>query len=140
MKYLAEWAIARLQVEAGYRIEALQKGSNGPGQSSNGSTSQHSEAKSHVVEIGRYPCASRGHHGELCVSSEGVKYISAVRKRILWELRFDETKIMNKVGAGEGLLFVDTDDDEYLVSGLKARNEVFTQIVGYSGLRWQVAG
>jgi hypothetical protein len=28
-------------------------------------------------------------------------------------------------------------DEEYEVYGLKARDEVFTQIIGYSGLRWQ---
>ncbi len=47
---------------------------------------------------------------------------------------------MEKVRSGAVLRFVDTSDEEFRVSGLKLRNEVFTQIVGYSGLRWRVSG
>lgn len=94
----------------------------------------------YVANLGKYHCTSRNHHGDLCVSSEGVKFISAIRKNVLWEVRFDETRLLQKVGAGEGLLFVNTEGEEFRVSGLERRNEVFTQIVGYSGLRWQVSG
>ena len=48
--------------------------------------------------------------------------------------------MLQKVGAGDGMLFVTTEGENYRVAGLKLRNEVFTQIIGYSGLRWQVTG
>lgn len=47
---------------------------------------------------------------------------------------------MEKVGGGEGLRFVGDGGEKFRVGGLRHRNEVFTQIVGYSGLRWRVAG
>ena len=96
--------------------------------------------KGYVANLGKYHCTSRNHHGDLYVGSDAVKYISAVRKNLLWEVRFDEIKLLQKVGTGEGLLFVHTDGEEFRVSGLKLRNEVFTQIIGYSGLKWQVSG
>lgn len=97
----------------------------------------------YIADLGKYHCTSRNHHGDLCISSEGAKYISAVRKNLLWEVRYDDLKLLQKVGAGEtgvGLLFVDVNDEAFRVAGLKMRNEVFTQIIGYSGLRWQVSG
>ena len=47
---------------------------------------------------------------------------------------------MEKMGGEEGLRFVRTNGEEFRVGGLRHRNEVFTQIVGYSGLRWRVSG
>lgn len=93
-----------------------------------------------VVSLGKYHCTSGSHHGDLHVNSDSVKYISAVRKNLLWELRFQDVVLLQKVGAGEGLRFVNTQDAEFWVAGLKSRNEVFTQIIGYSGMRWQVSG
>ena len=137
----AEWAIARLQVEAGHRIEAMRKAGVELSQDHRDEKSAGEDSNErNVANLGKYHCTSRNHHGDLCVSSVGVKYVSAVRKNLLWEVRFDDVKLLEKVGTGEGLLFVDTNDEEFRVSGLKLRNEVFTQIIGYSGLRWQVTG
>jgi len=96
--------------------------------------------KTCVANLGKYHCTSRNHHGDLHVSSEGVKYVSAVGKHLLWKVRFEQVKLMEKVRSGAVLRFVDTSDEEFRVSGLKHRNEVFTQIVGYSGLKWRVSG
>lgn len=94
----------------------------------------------YVANLGKYHCTSRSHHGDLHIDSLGVKFISAIRKTLLWEVRYDQLNLIQKVGAGEGLLFVDTEDEEMRVSGLEKRNEVFSQIIGYSRLRWQVSG
>ncbi|KAL8651975.1 MAG: hypothetical protein Q9226_004459 [Calogaya cf. arnoldii] len=138
----AEWAIARLQIEASYRTGAMQKGglesSEDYKQEGHGTTGE--KNMKYVANLGKYHCTSRNHHGDLCVSSEEVRFISAIRKNILWEVRFDEIKSLQKVGTGEGLLFVSTEGEDMRVSGLERRNEVFSQIVGYSGLRWQVSG
>ncbi|KAI4233027.1 MAG: hypothetical protein LQ349_004649 [Xanthoria aureola] len=138
----AEWAIARLQVEARYRTAAMQKAGLESSQDYKkaGNDSNADADMKYVANLGRYHCTTGNHHGELCVSSEGVRFISAIRKNVLWEMRFDALRLLQKVGTGEGLLFVSTEGDESRVSGLEQRNEVFTQIVGYSGLRWQVSG
>lgn len=96
--------------------------------------------KTCVSNLGKHNCTSRNHLGHLYVSSEGVKYVSAIRKHLLWEVRLEQLKLMEKVGGREGLRFVHTSEEEFRVSGLKLRDEVFTQIVGYSGLRWRVSG
>ncbi|KAL8682480.1 MAG: hypothetical protein Q9186_001427 [Xanthomendoza sp. 1 TL-2023] len=154
----AEWAIARLQLEASHRTAAMQKA----GLESNDDHHIEEEKEDdcskeveerdptgteggekkdiYIANLGKYHCTSRSHHGDLCINSIGVKYVSAIRKNLLWELRFDETRLIQKVGAGEGLLFVHSEGEEFRVSGLKMRNEVFTQILGYSGLKWQVSG
>ncbi|KAL8869908.1 MAG: hypothetical protein Q9174_003920 [Haloplaca sp. 1 TL-2023] len=129
----AEWAIARLQVEARHRTEALRK-------EDLDSKQRPQQNESFTADLGRYACSSGNHHGNLHVSAEGVQYISAGRKKLLWEIRFENVKLIQKIGAGDGLVLVHNTDEVFRVSGLKLRNEVFTQIVGYSGLRWQVSG
>lgn len=142
MNSAAEWAIARLQAEARYRTAAMQKAGLESSQDyeKEGNDSDAEADMRYVANLGKYHCTTGNHHGELCVSSEGVKFVSAIRKNVLWEMRFDALKLLQKVGTGEGLLFVSTEGDESRVSGLEQRNEVFTQIIGYSGLRWQVSG
>lgn len=142
--YIAEWAIARLQAEASHRKEALRQadGSSGPNQEEKAVNNPNDpgEGQNQEVNLGNFHCTSQSHHGDLCVTSRGVKYKTAVRSHILWELRFDDLSMLQKVGAGEGLVFVLADGERYRVSGLKSRNEVFTQIIGYSDLRWQTTG
>ncbi|KAI4180440.1 MAG: hypothetical protein LQ348_005199 [Seirophora lacunosa] len=137
----AEWAIARLQVEAAHRKEALRQIS--PSRDPDGDEQADSESGNDgedEVSLGHFHCTSHSHHGDLCLTSKGVKYKTAVRSHVLWELHFDDITVLQKVGAGEGLLFVLASGEGHRVSGLKSRNEVFTQIIGYSGLRWQVTG
>ena len=42
--------------------------------------------------------------------------------------------------SGEDILFTTLDDEEYQVSALKLRDQVFTQIVAYSNIEWQITG
>lgn len=89
--------------------------------------------------IGKYHCTCQNHHGNLHVSSEGAHYVTAVRSNLLWKLRYDDCKTIRKE-SDSGLVFQLMDDTEFKVMGLAVRNEVFTQIIGYSALAWQVTG
>lgn len=40
-------------------------------------------------------------------------------------------------GQAEGLLFVDSDGIKHEVTDLKSRDLVFSQIIGYSNVRWR---
>ncbi len=93
-----------------------------------------------TIEIGKYHCTSQNHHGDMILTAEGVRYVTAVRSNVLWNLRYDNVKSIQKPTSGDGIQFVLMDDTEHKVMGLKQRNEVFTQIIGYSGLRWQATG
>jgi hypothetical protein len=42
--------------------------------------------------------------------------------------------------ADEDILFVDMENHEHRISALKRRDEVFNQIIGYSGIDWQITG
>lgn len=143
LPYKAEWAIARLQVEAAHRRDALRQVDPTPrlnGKQGVSNSDDSEDGQEHEVSLGQFHCTSQSHHGDLCVTSKGVKYKTAIRSHILWQLHFDDLTTLQKVGTGEGLLFVLSSGEGYRVSGLKSRNEVFTQIIGYSGLHWQVTG
>ena len=138
--YVAEWAIARLQAEARHSTDTMpQKPMKYDGNASDGKASS-SEAidGSHAAdEVGRYHCTYQSHHGDLQVSSTGACYVTAVRQNLLWKLRYDDCKTIRKA-SDSGLIFELMEDGEFMVTGLKLRDEVFTQIIGYSGLAWQV--
>lgn len=140
--HLAEWAIARLQVEARHTKKAVlpnnekDSGSHVDRDMKGASPNENNAS----VEIGKYHCTSQNHHGDLILTAEGVRYVTAVRSNLLWELRYDNVKTIQKSRSGDGVTFVLMDDTEHKVMGLKQRNEVFTQMIGYSGLVWQVTG
>ena len=96
------------------------------------------------TRVGRYHCTSQKLHGNLCISTEAVSFETHLTANEKWHLRYNELKSMQKIvgsstiSSGEDLLFVDLNDVEYRVSGLKLRDEVFTQIIGYSGVQWQI--
>lgn len=137
----AEWAIARLQVEARRSKDAMsQKHSQQEGSASDEKTSSKADDKADpAVEIGRYHCTCQSHHGELHVSSNGARYVTAVRSTLLWKLRYDHCRTIRKQ-SDSGLIFELMDASEFKVMGLALRNEIFTQIIGYSGVAWQVTG
>ena len=92
-----------------------------------------------AIDLGIYHCTCQSHHGNLHVSSKGARYVTAVRSNLLWTLRYDDCRTVRKQ-SDSGLIFELMDDSEYRVMGLAVRDEVFTQIIGYSGLAWQVTG
>ena len=137
----AEWAIARLQVEARISRKAM---SQEPPEVNSPSTRKRKSSKvdyqtQGTIDIGKYHCTCQSHHGDLHVKSNGAHYVTAVRSNLLWELRYDECRTIRKQSES-GLIFELMDDSEYRVMGLAVRDEVFTQIIGYSGLAWQVTG
>lgn len=138
---VAEWAIARLQVEAKHSRDAMRQQPSRAKDASDekvASSDGDSETES-AGNIGKYHCTCQNHHGNLHVSSEGAYYVTAVRSNLLWKLRYDDCKAIRKQ-SDSGLVFQLMDDSEFKVMGLGVRNEVFTQIIGYSGLAWQVTG
>lgn len=44
------------------------------------------------------------------------------------------------LGNNAELKFIDINDEEFVVSGVKNRDEVFTQIIGFSGQEWRKVG
>ena len=53
-----------------------------------------------VIEVGEYHCRCRDHIGKLCVTSEGVRFQTAVRSKELWKLGYEELKGIHKVSHG----------------------------------------
>lgn len=139
---VAEWAIARLQVEARHSKDAMPQKplpkSRDP-LDEGAKPSKPDDETAAAVDIGRYHCTCQNHHGELHVSSNGARYVTAIRSTLLWQLRYDNCKTIRKQ-SDSGLIFELMDDSEFKVMGLALRNEIFTQIIGYSGLAWQVTG
>lgn len=138
---LAEWAIARLQVEAMHSRDAMRQQTSHAKDASDEKVAPPDgdrETES-AGNVGKYHCTCQNHHGNLHVSSEAAHYVTAVRSNLLWKLRYDDCKTIRKE-ADSGLIFQLMDDREFKVMGLAVRNEVFTQIIGYSGLAWQVTG
>lgn len=139
--YVAEWAIARLQAEARHSTDGMpQKPIKNDGNASdNGASSSRAIDGSHTaVDVGRYHCKYQSHHGDLQVSSTGACYVTAVRSNLLWKLRYEDCKTIRKE-SDSGLSFELMKDGEFMVMGLTLRDELFTQIIGYSGLAWQVS-
>ena len=64
---------------------------------------------------------------------------TAIRSRTLWTLKWKDVSIISKARTEDGLRFEVGDEAKYSVDALKGRNELFTQIIGYSGLGWQVS-
>lgn len=73
------------------------------------------------------------------VKSNGVYYVTAVRSKLLWELRYDDCRTIRK-NPQSGLIFELMDNTEFRVMDLAVRDEVFTQIIGDSDLTWQGTG
>lgn len=44
------------------------------------------------------------------------------------------------MGSGQDILFIDGHGQSFLTANVVNRNEVFTQIIGYSNVHWQVIG
>ncbi len=150
-----QWAIARLQAEATQQLRAMPNHSDQPpanapfvGPARDPSILQPiSETKPSTAEatrVGRYHCIHQKRHGNLCLTTEAVSFEMHLTANEKWRLRYDELKSMQKIvgsstiSSGEDLLFVDMNDAKCQVSGLKLRDEVFTQIIGYSGVQWQI--
>ena len=96
------------------------------------------------LQLGRHHCTTKDlqdhlHHGHLCVTSRGVFFETAIRSKTLWTLKWDDVSAISKARTDEGLCFEVGNDTKYSVNSLEDRNVLFTQIIGYTGLSWQVS-
>ena len=133
-------------MEARQTIEAMRSGKVGGKDiksiSSNPQVND-DDAEQFELHIGRRHCTTKDqqghlHHGHLNVSSDRVMFETAIRSRTLWALRWNDVSTISKAGTEDGLCFEVGVEAKYSVEALKGRNELFTQIIGYSGLSWQV--
>ncbi|KAG8527407.1 uncharacterized protein KY384_007559 [Bacidia gigantensis] len=138
----SEWAIARIQAEAHWVIKEIHQGENSDNSRKENSVAETKEAD---INIGKYHCTTKDekgnlHHGNIYVTSKSVRFETAIRSHLLWELNFKDVFVISKSRTSEGLSFDTKDEEQYSVDALKGRNELFTQIIGYTGLSWQVSG
>ena len=93
--FTVKWAIARLQTKASYSTAGMRKAG----------------LDSRDDNLRNYHCTRRSHRGDLYLNSSGVKVISAIRKTLFWEVRFDQLRSIQKVSSGERLLFVSAQNE-----------------------------
>ncbi len=104
----AEWAIARLQAEAAFQLEAMQSAASGSNDdeestavdhvstANSGGSSMH-DREHPGTPIGRYHCTSRNRHGNLIVTTQDVSFKQHLTKDRSWRLRYDQMKAIQKV-------------------------------------------
>ncbi|KAJ9639957.1 hypothetical protein H2199_006190 [Coniosporium tulheliwenetii] len=99
------------------------------------------------VDFLSFRCRWHGQVGQLAIYSGGIRFIRSFPKKELWRRRYAElvelrklsTSAKLKLGKTDKLLeFAFTDGTIDQVEAMRARDEAFNTIVGFSGLRWQV--
>ncbi|KAK3709339.1 hypothetical protein LTR37_010900 [Vermiconidia calcicola] len=161
-----QWAIARLQAEAKEQLLQIPHESAtdptgkqmpfiGPVRDSqNGQTGsgrlepapERDGSRRPEIGIGRYHGIHAKRHGTLCLGLDGVFFEAHLTGSRKWSLRYSDLKSLRKLAslsstaADEDILFLDKEDRETRISALKQGDEVFTQIIGYSAIQWQITG
>ena len=51
-----------------------------------------------------------------------------------------QVNLIGTISSGQGITVTDKQENEYTITDVSDRDEVFTQIVGYSKVKWQVVG
>ena len=92
------------------------------------------------MTIGSYRCRHKDHQGHLHLTCDDVFYVTAVRSNEMFRIRYEEMNTIKKARFGDQIEFGLKDGAECKVEALKETNEAFTQMVGYSGVKWQVNG
>lgn len=110
----AEWAIARLQAEAGQKLDIMRREEkhdidNGVGTRPIASKQQtalvpstdsglpDSDASKNPLKLGRYRCMSLKHQGHLCLDTVGVAFVTLTTSTIRWSVKFEDMSSMRKV-------------------------------------------
>lgn len=145
----SDWAIARLKAEATRQLETMHERT--------ALTEAHTARSCgtqqlppiqgvrnypQVIRIGRYHCSSDQRQGNLCVDTKQVSFETHLTAGERWRLSYKNMKSIQKLkgsktAAGDDLVFTSVDGTKYTASGLKVRDEVFSQIIGYSNVQWQ---
>ncbi|KPI44925.1 uncharacterized protein AB675_2286 [Cyphellophora attinorum] len=126
----AEWAIARLQKEAAASLQ----GDGGDGSPQTGGKSKTSS----TGIIGTYDCTD----GRLTVTTRSVSFSPDKSAETGWCMDYEELDSFRKVQQSthtrtlRGLSFK-SGSDVHSVHGLELRDEIFSQILGYSRMRWK---
>ena len=167
MSFVAEWAIARLQIEGARQERYKAQGEEITKENSDHDTITENSAFNTIR--GFYNCISGKHSGKLFVTSSGVQFREAIGTKHHWELCYDDIHLIQKVmritsilqshsrcrtsmliisqvnqpvklSSGQGLTVTDKRHNEYVITEALHRDKAFTQIVGYSKFKWQVVG
>ncbi|ETN39110.1 uncharacterized protein HMPREF1541_05332 [Cyphellophora europaea CBS 101466] len=132
----AEWAIARLQAEAASYIA---DDVHGAAADDPAAYSERTSGAGNVRMIGNYNCTA----GVLKVTTRSISLSPNGPAGDGWCLRYHELDSMHKVENPtrskemKGLNFVTVAGETLCVYDLLLRDEIFSQILGYSGLRWK---
>jgi hypothetical protein len=120
----------------------------------NDQDSEQESAKRPNLRLGSYSGVYSKRNGTLYLNLNQMHFETQLTGTSSFHLKYSQLKSLRKVAnpgsknplshtadaADEGILLIDIEDREYSVTGLKERDEVFTQIIGYSGLQWQITG
>ncbi|KAL9130871.1 MAG: hypothetical protein Q9175_006917 [Cornicularia normoerica] len=158
----AEWAIARLQIEgARQKTSGIDQEKSMdmetkalPGTGNGISTADHQEANKHSAAQDRSPNATNSSKPAVYLTDTnskvpvhvGICFETAVGSRDQWEMSYDNMKRVEKInrlvkiGSGRDILFINKHDQPFTTANVTSRDEVFTQIIGYSSVSWQVVG
>ncbi|KAF8253030.1 hypothetical protein K440DRAFT_627205 [Wilcoxina mikolae CBS 423.85] len=166
----AEWAFAELRLEAQNNRERLiaakvdaelepeweEEGEESDAESFVSAASYGDSPLSGEEQIASFRCRFGRHTGRMYISPPGLRYESG-RGKILWWKEWKDLVEVRKVkergvarlvgGLSEGIELVflpEFEDREDMVMRLdemgKRRNEAFSAILGFSGLKWQWCG
>ncbi|OQV06013.1 hypothetical protein CLAIMM_10656 [Cladophialophora immunda] len=127
----ADWAIGRLKAEAKQQLQVMQR--------------NHTLKPKSDFDVGSYKCKS-GDPGRLTVTTDRLSFVPSRQGPEQWTIPYERLQRIHKVPRtslhtnSEGLLFVTMDEAQYEIAGLRHRDEVFSQIVGYSDVQWKKTG
>jgi hypothetical protein len=145
----SEWAIARLRAEATQQFKVMyEQNTLTNAHIANGSGAQQyfptqgASTNASKLHIGRYQCSSEKRQGSLCVDTESVSFETHLTASERWRLSYKDMKSIQKfkgsnITGGDDLVFTSIGGTDHRASGLKARDEVFSQIIGYGNVDWQ---
>lgn len=90
--------------------------------------------------------------GRLIVGAGGLRFVSNMGHHVLWSLRYDELQKFEKEDrivqkhvpdkvqwdSGQDLWVGSRGGREFLLKRVHNRDEAFSQVIGFSGISWQV--
>ncbi|KAK5208641.1 hypothetical protein LTR20_001424 [Exophiala xenobiotica] len=152
----ADWAIARLQEEARQQLCAIHQAQalkqehcttepDSLVNSARPKADQVSVADDITVTVGGYKCRD-GNRGRLLVTTRSATFLPSKSGDQKWAVEYTALKRIYKTptsylpGQDGGLCFVDMDGIEHEVTNLRSRDQVFSQIIGYSDVHWKRTG
>lgn len=109
---------------------------------------------SHIAntDYGLYPCHLNGDKGRLIISSRSLRLETNIGHQVVFVLNYDLISKVEKIERNKSKLSPGSDtgrdlrvcsrlngDGEWILMGMEDRNQAFSQIIGFSETRWQVA-